>query len=134
MRGIATAFPTRTTRYTLTAYGANGENDTRTVEVRVIERAAGKSWDVLHHNPGCRNGFCGGVLTARDGRLVFRSDKAGDGFDVAYSEVVEVMVNKQLFGNMNGFHVRTRTRNFNFAQQAPADAVVREINREIGKY
>ena len=134
LRGTVAVYPTRTTRYTLTAYGANGESYTRTVEVRVIERAAGKSWDVLHHNPGCRNGFCGGVLTARDGRLVFRSDKAGDGFDVAYSEVVEVMVNKQLFGNMNGFHVRTRTRNFNFAQQAPADAVVREINREIGRY
>jgi hypothetical protein len=134
LRGTVAVYPTRTTRYTLTAYGANGESYTRTVEVRVIERAAGKSWDVLHHNPGCRNGFCGGVLTARDGRLVFRSDKAGDGFDVAYSEVVEVLVNKQLFGNMNGFHVRTRTRNFNFAQQAPADAVVREINREIGRY
>ena len=134
LRGTVAVYPTRTTRYTLTAYGANGESDTRTVEVRVIERAAGKSWDVLHHNPGCRNGFCGGVLTARDGRLVFRSDRAGDGFDVAYSEVVEVMVNKQLFGNMNGFQVRTRTRNFNFAQQAPADAVVREINREIGRY
>ena len=134
LRGTVAVYPTRTTRYTLTAYGANGDSDTRTVEVRVIERATGRSWDVLHHNPGCRNGFCGGVLTARDGRLVFRSDKAGDGFDVAYSEVVEVMVNKQLFGNMNGFHIRTRTRNFNFAQREPADAVVREINREIGRY
>lgn len=98
----------------------------------MIERAAGRSWNVLHHNPGCRNGFCSGVLTARDGRMLFRSER--DGFDVAYSEVVEVMVNKQLFGNMNGFHVRTRSKNFNFVQQGAADEVVREINREMGRY
>ena len=74
------------------------------------------------------------MLTAREGRLGFRSDKAGDGFDEAYSEVVEVLVNKQLFGNRNGFHVRTRSKNFNFVPQGSADEVVRQINREIGRY
>jgi hypothetical protein len=134
-RGAVVVNPVRTTRYTLTATGPDGESDSRTVDVNIVERRSAPTWAVQHHNPssGCRDGFCRGVLAAVNGRLVFTSETATDDFAVPFSEVTEVRGNKYLLGRYNGFHVKTATRNFNFVPDGPVDAVVGQINRAMGR-
>lgn len=139
--GTVSVFPTQTTQYTMTAYGPDGSTDTRTVVVQAtgrqltppVNRAAGQSWEVMHHHAGPKSTYCHGTLYVRDGRLIFDSRTSNDGFDVPFSEVVEVQANAVSLGNYRAFHVRTNTRNFNFVPRGSNDAVVQQVNRAIGR-
>ena len=137
--GTVSVFPTQTTQYTMTAYGADGSTDTRTVVVQAAGRplappvTRGMSWQVMHHHAGPKSTYCHGTLYTQDGRLIFDSRTSNDGFDVPFSEVIEVQANTLSLGNYRAFHVKTATRNMNFIPRGSIDTVVQQVNRAIGR-
>lgn len=136
--GIVSVFPAQSTRYTLTAYTANGTSTTSTLDVVPVQRAprpaelaVTTAWPVQHHHYGANPLFCSGVIFVRGRYLVFQSESANDGFSIPFGDVTEVKANRYVLGSNNAFHVKSATRNYNFVPRDNVDRVVAEINRAI---
>jgi len=133
--GTATVFPMQTTKYKLTAYGGNNTTDVWSLVVNInvplpVPSLAGP-WRVMHHHVGYGVKNCQGSLFVRDGRLLFESRTANDGFNLPF-DLVEVKASAVYLGSRRPFTVKTPNRNYNF-ETNDIDTVVAEINRAMGR-
>ena len=91
------------------------------VRYRVYHLHSGKA-------PANDGPYCLGILSIAGGRLKFTAESTSDSklhtIEFACSEVRNIRKNRRLAARQGGFHVRTRSANFNFAPQYPSVAPV----------
>ena len=91
------------------------------VHYRVYHLHSGKA-------PANDGPYCLGILSIAGGRLKFTAESTSDSklhtIEFACSEVRNIRKNRRLAARQGGFHVRTRSANFNFAPQYPSVAPV----------
>lgn len=142
--------PQRTTRYTLTATGAQGRETSASTTVHVQAEDTptpiptpgpvprGLAWPMAHDheglqafNPYDRNwNHCEGTLRLNGQTLRFDTRFPGDSFVVPLSEIEEMKMNRMPIRGMKAFHIKLRSgRKFNFVSEQSADQVIDTIQR-----
>ena len=94
--------------------------------------AIDKSHGVIHdHSNGSFQQFCTGVLAIRRAGISFVATGNADRFQAATAEIQDAKPNKLRRGT---FHIRTTTRNYNFAPTSvQPDAESALVVRLLGK-
>ena len=103
------------------AESGQGPLEAARVRYRVYHLHSGKA-------PANDGPYCLGIPSIADGRLKFRAESTSDAelhnIEFACSEVRNIRKNRRLAARQGGFHVRTRSVNFNFAPEDPSVAPV----------
>jgi tetratricopeptide (TPR) repeat protein len=96
-------------------YGLKDVNAAATAMQAAVQHGGSASFTVSHDHDGVFQTYCQGSLFITNGTVNYRSNDGAHSFLFSRTDLKEIGLNKLIGAKFYSFHIKAKTKNFNFA-------------------